>query len=103
MPWGHAVGVAVPSPVRAGPLSRKVARTLGDTLRPQPMRRKAAGADLDTDSGSHPVGQPPLQHSLSQTLYGQQLYSSARRRSLLNRSVTENMATANPSWTNINP
>lgn len=35
MPWGHAVGVAVPSPVRAGPLSRKVARTFGDTLRPQ--------------------------------------------------------------------
>lgn len=56
MPWGHAVGVAVPSPVRAGPLSRKVARTLGDTLRPQPMRRKAAGAEPGPGTGSRRVG-----------------------------------------------
>lgn len=46
--------------------------------------------------------------SLSQRLYysrfcGERLYSSARRRSLLNRSVTENMAAANPSWISMDP
>ena len=89
------------------PCCLTVARPQRAAKPPVPVADVGVALDTGTGSGTRPVWQSPLQDGLSQRLRGQfcgqRSYSSARRRSLLNRSVTDNMATANPSWTNINP